>query len=181
MAFRLNTDGTGFTNIHSFSDSDGAYPFAGLVLSENTLYGTTYGGGSSGYGTIFQVNTDGTSFRTLYNFLGYPGDGARPRVGLTLSGSNMYGTSSEGGSARSGTVFSISLAVGSPQLTIDSAGGGVVLRWPTNATGLGLQSTTNLASPVWTAVSPAPPVVVNGQYTITNPISSTQQFYRLSQ
>jgi hypothetical protein len=36
----------------------------------------------------------------------------------------------------------------------------------------------NLVLPLWTAVSP-PPVIVNGQYTITNVISGTQQFFRL--
>jgi len=45
-------------------------------------------------------------------------------------------------------------------------------------TGLTLQSTTNLISPaVWTTVSPAP-VVVNGQNTVTNPISGTQKFFK---
>src|SRR5208283_4005514 len=40
--FALNTDGTGFTNLHSFTGgSDGASPVAGLILSGNTLYGTT--------------------------------------------------------------------------------------------------------------------------------------------
>src|SRR5438270_518090 len=45
--FAVNTDGTGFTNLHSFTarntfgaNSDGANPAAGLVLSGNTLYGT---------------------------------------------------------------------------------------------------------------------------------------------
>src|SRR6266853_269515 len=50
--------------------------------------------------------------------------------------------------------------VDAPQLTIIRAGLNVTLRWPTNATGFTLKSTTNLASPVWTN-SPAP-VVVNG-------------------
>ena len=40
--FAVNTDGTGFTNLYSFTDgSDGANPNAGLILSGNTLYGTT--------------------------------------------------------------------------------------------------------------------------------------------
>jgi len=61
--FAVNTDGTGFTNLHSFtSTSDGANPYAGLILSGNTLYGTAYVGGSSSYGTIFAINTDGTGF-----------------------------------------------------------------------------------------------------------------------
>ena len=68
-----------------------------------------------------------------------------------------------------------------PQLTIIRSGANVLLTWPTNATGFTLKSTTNLvSSTVWTNVSPAP-VVVNGQNTVTNPISGARQFYRLSQ
>jgi len=51
---------------------------------------------------------------------------------------------------------------------------------PTNFTSFALQSTTDLNSPVWTTNLPLP-VVVNGQFTVTNPISGTQQFFRLSQ
>src|SRR5205809_462400 len=60
--FAVNTDGTGFTNLHSFTatsgpgcclNSDGAWPIAGLILSSNTLYGTASSFGSSGYGTVF--------------------------------------------------------------------------------------------------------------------------------
>jgi formylglycine-generating enzyme required for sulfatase activity len=66
-------------------------------------------------------------------------------------------------------------------LTIIRSAANVILTWPTNATGFTLQSTTNLVSPaVWTTVVPGP-VVVNGNNTVTNPISGSQQFYRLSQ
>ena len=66
-------------------------------------------------------------------------------------------------------------------LTIIRSAANVILTWPTNATGFTLQSSTNLVSPVvWSAVSPAP-VVVNGQNAVTNSISGTQKFYRLSQ
>jgi hypothetical protein len=68
-----------------------------------------------------------------------------------------------------------------PQLTIIPSGANVILTWPTNAAGFILQSTTNLVSPaVWITNSPAP-VVVNGQNAVTNPVSRTQKFYRLSQ
>jgi hypothetical protein len=71
-----------------------------------------------------------------------------------------------------------------PQLTILLSGvppSGIVLTWPTNATGFTLQSTTNLASPVvWSTNSPAP-VVIAGQNTVTNPITGPQQFFRLIQ
>ena len=66
--FAVNTNGTGFTTLHSFTaGGDGAVP-VGLVLSGNTLYGTAYEGGSSGSGTVFAVNTNGTGFTTLYSF-----------------------------------------------------------------------------------------------------------------
>ncbi|MDB6125164.1 MAG: hypothetical protein JWQ71_4157 [Pedosphaera sp.] len=69
-----------------------------------------------------------------------------------------------------------------PKLTlIASPPSSVVLSWPTNAPNMVLQSTTTLGSTaVWTPVS-AKPVTVNGQYTVTNPISGGQQFFRLSQ
>ena len=69
--------------------------------------------------------------------------------------------------------------VSSPRLTITRSSGNVVLTWPTIATGFTLQSTTNpVSGAVWSTNSPAP-VVVNGQFAVTNPISSPQLFYRL--
>ena len=56
------------TCIVSLAVSDGSYPYAGLILSGNTLYGTTIDGGSSGNGTVFAVNTDGTGFTNLHSF-----------------------------------------------------------------------------------------------------------------
>src|SRR6266516_678894 len=51
--FALNTDGTGFTTLRNFTGGDdGANPGADLILSGNTLYGTTVNGGMSGKGTV---------------------------------------------------------------------------------------------------------------------------------
>src|SRR6266446_5163092 len=188
--FALNTNGTGFTALYSFTalagspsiNSDGAGPSAGLVLSGNTLYGTAQAGGSLGGGTVFEVNGNGTGFTTLHSFTALNNstnsDGANPSAGLMLSGNNVYGTAYGGGSAGNGTVFSLFIP---PQLTIIPSRANVILTWPTNAAGFTLQSTTNLVSPaIWTNVSPGP-VVLNRQNTVTNPISGTQRFYRLSQ
>jgi uncharacterized repeat protein (TIGR03803 family) len=122
--FAINTDGTGYTNLYSFTatlrsspqtNTDGAAPYGGLVLSGNTLYGTAQQGGSSGNGTVFKLNTDGTGFRTLYSFAGPSNgdpyaivtnaDGAFPLARLFLSGNVLYGTASGGGAGGSGTVF----------------------------------------------------------------------------
>jgi len=55
--FALNTDGTGFTTLHTFTGgSGGAYPIGGLILTNNTLYGTARFGGSSGKGTVFSIS-----------------------------------------------------------------------------------------------------------------------------
>src|SRR5665213_2543528 len=187
--FAVNTHGTGFTNLHNFTalsnstNSDGTDPFAGLILSGNTLYGTAVGGGSLGYGTVFALNNNGTGFTNLHSFTG-SGGGVHPEGGLILSGNTLYGTTELGGYNDNGTVFSLSLgsvSASAPTLTIVPSGTNVVLTWPTNAAGFTLQSTTNLVSPVvWSTVSPGP-IVVNGQNTVTNAVSGTQKFYRLSQ
>ncbi len=105
--FKVNTDGTGFSTLYSFSGgADGANPEASLVLSGNTLYGTAEYGGSSGCGTVFKVNTNGTGFSTLYSFTG-GADGGNPEAGLILSGNSLYGTAGCGGSANNGTVFKV--------------------------------------------------------------------------
>ncbi len=107
--FQINTDGTGYKTLYSFSGgSDGAQPQGSLTLSGSTLYGMTYGGGTDNYGTIFQINTDGTGYKTLYRFSGGTSDGANPYGSLTLSGSTLYGMTYEGGGASNdGTIFQI--------------------------------------------------------------------------
>src|SRR5208282_2120745 len=125
--FALNTNGTGFTNLHSFTatsgsqggygtNSDGVFPYAGLVLSGNTVYGTAQCGGPSGWGTVFAVNTDGTGFTNLHSFTGPSGsggfngtnsDGMYPWGGLILSNNTLYGTASSGGNPGFGTVFAL--------------------------------------------------------------------------
>src|SRR6267154_2705041 len=96
--FAVNTDGSGFTNLHGFTGgNDGGAPYAGLILSSNTLYGTASVGGSSGNGTVFAVNTDGSGFTNLHGFTGGD-DGGIPTASLILSGNILYGTASAGGS-----------------------------------------------------------------------------------
>src|SRR5882724_4689460 len=105
--FAVNTDGSGFTNLYGFTGgNDGSAPYAGLILSSNTLYGTTAFGGSSGNGTVFAVNTDGSGFTNLYGFTG-GNDGGAPAASLILSSNTLYGTASGGGGSGNGTVFAV--------------------------------------------------------------------------
>jgi uncharacterized repeat protein (TIGR03803 family) len=186
--FAVNTNGTGFTNLYSFTatyspeftNSDGAWPYDTLVLSGNTLYGTASGGGGF-EGTVFAVNTDGTGFTVVHNFTG-GSDGDTPIGSLALSGNTLYGMAQYDG-LNNGTVFSISFT---PQLTIVSSGTNVILNWPANFagfdyTGYTLQSATNVVPPVaWSVVSPGA-AVANGQDIVTNPMSGSQMFFRLTE
>ena len=121
--FALNTDGTGFTNLHYFTassansygaytNSDGGYPRGNVIISGNTLYGTTYEGGSGGSGTVFALYTDGTGFTNLYNFtaldpVSYTNSDGASANGVILSGNTLYGTAFQGGSGGFGTVFKL--------------------------------------------------------------------------
>jgi uncharacterized repeat protein (TIGR03803 family) len=105
--FALNTDGTGFTDLYSFTGvDDGSSPSASLLPWGNTLYGTAYGGSSSGAGTVFALATNGTGFTNLHSFTGGTG-GSSPYNGLVLIGNALYGTVASGGDSDSGAVFSI--------------------------------------------------------------------------
>jgi uncharacterized repeat protein (TIGR03803 family) len=113
--FALNTDGTGFSVLHNFTNRDGAFPAAGLILSGDTLYGTTENGGGSDNGTVFAMTTNGTGFTVLHNFTARNrttftnSDGAAPTAALILSGNMLYGTANRGGSGNEGTVFALNI------------------------------------------------------------------------
>ena len=111
--FKINTDGTGFTTLHnftttsgsSFTNSDGANPVAGLVLSGNTLYGTAQSGGLFGRGTLFALNTNGSGFATLRTFTG--SDAFLVEAALIVGGNRLYGTAQAGGRWGDGVVFAL--------------------------------------------------------------------------
>jgi uncharacterized repeat protein (TIGR03803 family) len=105
--FKINTDGTGFSVLHSFTGTDGSWPTGSLVQSGSVLYGMTQLGGSNGMGTIFKINTDGTGFSVLYSFAGGAADGSTPYGSLLLSESTLYGMTSSGGSGSHGVIFKI--------------------------------------------------------------------------
>jgi uncharacterized repeat protein (TIGR03803 family) len=109
--FKMNLDGTDFSVLHTFTNTpDGSGPMGGLLLSGNTLYGTTYSGGLYGNGSVFSINTDGNAYSVLYSFTNSPG-GANPSDTLLLSGTTFFGSTDRGGGGapypRIGTVFSL--------------------------------------------------------------------------
>ena len=108
VVFKLDPHGN-YSILYSFTgrDGDGSEPFAGLVRdSAGNLYGTTFGGGQLGVGTVFKIDPLGNE-SILYSFLG-GSDGSIPSSTLVLdSAGNLYGTTDAGGTFNRGTVFEI--------------------------------------------------------------------------
>jgi uncharacterized repeat protein (TIGR03803 family) len=107
--FKLDATGTE-TVLHSFTARplDGAFPEGGLVRdAAGNLYGTTYFGGASDFGTVFKLDNAGME-TVLYSFTGGTTDGAYPLAGLLQGATgNLYGTTNLGGASNLGTVFRV--------------------------------------------------------------------------
>jgi uncharacterized repeat protein (TIGR03803 family) len=103
--FKLSPSGT-FRTLYSFPDrAHGTNPNAGLLRdAAGNLYGTTQYGGDENRGTVFKLDADGEE-SVIYSFSGTPG-GAYPQAQLVADADgNLYGTTTEGGSANAGTAF----------------------------------------------------------------------------
>ena len=53
--FKITREGR-FETLHNFENTDGAYPYAGLLRgADGTFYGTTFRGGANGFGAVYSV------------------------------------------------------------------------------------------------------------------------------
>lgn len=110
--FKLSPKGK-LTLLHSFAGMpDGQNPYARLIRDPaGNFYGTTFYGGTFGYGTVFKLNPTG-KLTIMHSFNPSP-DGSHPIAGLILDkAGNLYGTTSDGGDLNCGfsgcgTVFKI--------------------------------------------------------------------------
>jgi uncharacterized repeat protein (TIGR03803 family) len=107
--FKITSTGK-LTVLYSFCTlsncTDGWDNTAGLIqATDGNFYGTTAGGGSSGYGSVFKITPSG-ALTTLHSFIGSDGNG--PAAGLIQAiDGKFYGTTMGGGSRGLGTVFKI--------------------------------------------------------------------------
>jgi len=124
--YRLTPPSTGTgvwtkTTLYSFPGGTGGWdPVGRLAVGSNgTLFGVTrYGGkpaaAGDGGGTVFSLarpTSVGGAWaeKLLYEFNSAAGDGIQPVAGLTIAPSGvLYGTTTLGGAAGSGTVFALS-------------------------------------------------------------------------
>jgi uncharacterized repeat protein (TIGR03803 family) len=93
----------------SFSIAEGTgYTLAGVIPVGENLYGTTSGGETSSYGTVFKVDKSGNE-SLLYSFAG-GADGRYPDLSGVIhdAAGNLYGTTQNGGDSNDdGTVFEL--------------------------------------------------------------------------
>ena len=62
VAFQINTNGSGFSVLHSFAGApaDGSSPQGGLTVAGAVLYGTTYSGGNYFNGAVYSLSLNQT-------------------------------------------------------------------------------------------------------------------------
>ena len=90
---------------------DGTAPYGAPVLYRGgKLFGTTFGGGAYGAGTIYELSKRHKGFAEtiLASFTGFPAE-ANPYSGLFEKSGALYGTTFGGGYDGYGTVFSLKL------------------------------------------------------------------------
>jgi uncharacterized repeat protein (TIGR03803 family) len=189
--FSFNVTNTAFKVLHTFTGGgDGEYPESGVVLAGNVLYGTTQNGGQGNAGTIFSVKVDSSGYTNLYSFPAVSGSsqtnsaGEAPFAGLVYSGNTnnsntFYGEASAGGMKGDGTIFSFSVPLPLPELSISLAGTNVVLSWPTNAVGFMLETSSTMGSKAAWGTVGSVPVEVGNQWVVTNSVSGGNQFFQL--
>jgi uncharacterized repeat protein (TIGR03803 family) len=107
--FTITTKGK-FTVVHQFNNTDGAYPFGGLILgADGNFYGQTDLGGASdfgAFGTVYKMTPSG-KVTTLHSFEQTDGDNPISPLVQGTDG-NFYGTVSYGGKHPNfGTIFKI--------------------------------------------------------------------------
>jgi len=91
--------------LYGFWGVNGETPEAGVALSNNVLYSTTWEGGAYGYGCIFSVHTDGGHYKKILDF--NDTNGGYSTTTLTLIGYKLYGMTGQGGKYKYGSIFSI--------------------------------------------------------------------------
>ena len=107
--YKISEDGSGYLVLRSFVDNgaDG-YGFQSGLLNGNdgALYGTTYGGGSGGGGTVFRLNMDGSGLAVLHYLSVVDG---RSTSSSLVRGSDgaLYATAFSGGDMNMGAAFKL--------------------------------------------------------------------------
>ena len=101
------------TDIYNFDGDprgDGVYPGVSMAVDgAGNLYGTSYAGGSFGWGTVFELTRSGSSWtKTLLYSFQNGNDGHGPAGGVVSDrAGNLYGGTLYGGNGAAGAVYEL--------------------------------------------------------------------------
>ncbi|MCK4757055.1 MAG: hypothetical protein KAS67_01245, partial [Thermoplasmata archaeon] len=105
IIYKIDTDGTSFSILHSFSAApDASYPQGDLTWDGTYLYGMTGSGGLNNYGALFRIDQFGAGYTILHDFNIAPA-ASDPYGNLMDDGAFLYGMTYRGGINNFGTVF----------------------------------------------------------------------------
>lgn len=110
-----------FTVLHSIdNDNDeGAYPYGTLLYTGGLLYGTCNGGGANDFGTLFEFDPIAVTYTVLLQ-MGDNEDIQYPQGPLVeVIPGELWGTSTNGGTNDSGTVFKYILSSGIDEIVVN--------------------------------------------------------------
>ena len=107
VVFKMTAAGQETVKYSFKGGADGSQPNAGVIAdSAGNLYGTTFNGGTSGYGAVYKVTASGSE-SVLYSFSG-GSDGSNPYGGVVRDpAGNLYGTTWYGGAGNAGVIFKV--------------------------------------------------------------------------
>lgn len=105
--FSVDTNGSHYKDLHDFNGTQGKEPQGSLTLYGKLLYGMTNLGGPNTDGCIFSIDTNGNGYKDLFNFGGNNGSNPDGDLTFSVSGKELYGTTTLGGLYGSGCIFSI--------------------------------------------------------------------------
>ena len=110
LLFTYATQAQTLRVLHTFSGADGLSPYSGVTQDRaGNLYGTTYAGGSTQLGTVYELKRVGSNYthNQLHVFAG-GNDGEQPYGGVVFgTDQGLYGTTWAGGASDAGTVFAL--------------------------------------------------------------------------
>jgi len=165
----------------SFGGSDGRYPDCDLLAdAKGDLFGTTEGGGSSTYGTLFEIVKAGSDYAstptTLINFDG--SNGGAPVAGLIADASgNLFGTT-QYTYTTDGTVFEVTNSGFVPFTTPFSAFHADLALSTQKSYGYALDATFT-TSKAYATINPATEAITLqiANYTVTFPAGSFRRSF----